>query len=654
MPYSRLVPKFTFTAERLEGLKAVVPEAFADGRINWEALRESLGDNLEPDEASAEHFGLFWPGKRQARRVASLPSRGTLLPAPGEGVNEDETNNLFIEGDNLEVLKLLQKAYARRVKMIYIDPPYNTGNDFVYNDNFTDSLGEYLRKTGQADEEGALTTNTRADGRFHSNWLSMIYPRLRLASAVLRDDGFLVASIDDTEMHHLRMILNEVFGEENHLATLVWDRNRKNDARFFSVGHEYMLVYAKAKDVLIERDIVLRAPKEGVEAVRNEWEGLRKMHRDDWAMVREGLKQFFDKLEPNDPIRPLGRFSKVDERGPYRDDGDASWPGGGGPRYEVLHPRTHKPCKVPQRGWVFSTKQRMDEMIAAGVVVFGADESLVPKIRSNLFEKTEQVLRSVQFSYAQTASQQFDKIFGGKKVFDNPKPFGDLAKLIDYLCGPDDLVLDFFAGSGSTGHATLLSNRVGGNARRFICVQLPERVNEKEPSGKNALSMNLATVAHIGEERLRRVIKQMRKEEKTKDGEDLGFRVLKLAQSHYKAWQEFAGGDFDQLQIVFDEAEEPLVKGWTADGLLTEVLLLEGFPLDSVVSDMPRIRGNKVQEVTSIHCAHRLLVCLDKQLKETTAEGLAYQDRDVFVCLDSALTDQAKQRLADLCTLKTI
>jgi len=654
MPHTRLVPEFTFTADRIEQLREVVPEAFADGKINWEALGEALGEHLEPDDASAEHFGLLWPGKREARRLAAVPSRGTLLPVPGEGVDEERTRNLFIEGDNLEVLKLLQKAYATRVKMIYIDPPYNTGNDFVYNDSFTDPLGDYLRKTGQADEKGALTTNTRTDGRFHSNWLSMMYPRLRMARTFLRDDGFLVVSIDDTEIHHLRGVLNEVFGEENYLATLVWDRNRKNDARFFSVGHEYMLVYAKAKDVLIERDVVLRAPKEGVEQVRAEWERLRTAYRNDWSQVRAGLKLFFDTMAPDDPMKPLARFNKVDERGPYRDDGNASWPGGGGPRYEVLHPRTHKPCKVPKRGWVFSTKQRMEEMIAAGVVVFGDDDTLVPRIRTNLFERTDQVLRSVQFSYAQTASQQFDAIFGGKKVFDNAKPFNDLAKLVDYLCGPDDLVLDFFAGSATTGHATWLANRVGGTSRKFICVQLPEPVNDKELSGKNALSMGLTTIAHIGKERLRRVIKQLRKEAKPTVNEDLGFCVLKLVQSHYKAWEGFTGEDVDQVQIRFDDAEEPLLPGWTPGGLLTEVMLVEGFPLDSTVADLATTKENRVQVVKSEYCAHRLLVCLDKKVKDTSLDALAYEDQDVFVCLESALTDQAKQRLADRCTLKTI
>src|SRR6266699_2221741 len=207
MSHTRLVPEFRFTAERLQQLKGVVPEAFADGKVNWDALRESLGEYLELYEAGAEHFGLVWPGKREARRLAALPSRGTLVPAPGEGVNEDTTKNFFIEGDNLEALKVLQKAYAGLVRLIYIDPPYNTGGDFVYSDDFADPLGDYLRKIGAVDKEGRpLTTNTRADGRFHSNWLSMMYPRLRLARSLLTDDGSMWVSIDDGEVSGLRAL----------------------------------------------------------------------------------------------------------------------------------------------------------------------------------------------------------------------------------------------------------------------------------------------------------------------------------------------------------------------------------------------------------------------------------------------------------------
>src|SRR5690349_9144945 len=226
MSYTRLRPSFTLTEDRLAELEAVVPEAFADGRINWETLRDTLDPFLEEEGPDAEHYGLFWPGKRDARRLAATPSKGALHPAVGEGVNEDTTHNIFIDGDNLEVLKLLLKSYAGRVKMIYIDPPYNTGNDFVYDDNFTEGLDDYLRRTGMIDEEGRkLTSNTKADGRFHSKWLSMMYPRLRLARNLLNEDGVIFISIDDNEIHNLRQLMNEVFGEENFIGCFIIQSN---------------------------------------------------------------------------------------------------------------------------------------------------------------------------------------------------------------------------------------------------------------------------------------------------------------------------------------------------------------------------------------------------------------------------------------------
>ena len=258
MPHTRLRPSFTFTEERLAQLKALVPEAFADGQINWSTLREALGEHLEEEREEAEHFGLFWPGKRAARRLAAMPSRGTLVPAPTKGVSEDATKNFFIEGNNLEVLKLLQKAYVGRIKLIYIDPPYNTGTDVVYNDDFTDPLGDYLRQTGQADEEGKpLTTNTRADGRFHSNWLSMMYPRLRLGRQLLRDDGVLIVSCNDIEQAHLKTMLTELFGEENFIATFIWNNegNIDNQSKI-KCNHEYLHVYGRSADVLARPTVI--------------------------------------------------------------------------------------------------------------------------------------------------------------------------------------------------------------------------------------------------------------------------------------------------------------------------------------------------------------------------------------------------------------
>jgi adenine-specific DNA-methyltransferase len=273
MPIEKLRPSFTFDEDRLAQLWTVVPEAFADGQVNWETLREALGKHLE--EEDQEHFGLFWPGKREARRLASQPSKGTLIPQSGLGVNEESTRNLFIEGDNLEVLRLLQKSYARRVKLIYIDPPYNTGNDFIYPDDYSEPLDAYLRRTGQADEAGQLlTTNTRASGRFHSNWLSMMYPRLLLARQLLREDGVILVSIDDNEVHNLRQLMNEVFGDESFLACFIWHRRRNPDSRNqdrASTDHEYVLAYRRPEATLRGKDIDLNKYRNPDNDPRGPW-----------------------------------------------------------------------------------------------------------------------------------------------------------------------------------------------------------------------------------------------------------------------------------------------------------------------------------------------------------------------------------------------
>lgn len=247
MPHTRLTPTNPYLPKRLAALQAAVPEAFADGTLNWDTLRALFDDDL--DDGAAEHFGLTWPGKREAARLAARPSVGTLRPVPGQGIAEDTTRNLFIEGDNLEVLKALQKSYAGRVKLIYIDPPYNTGNDFIYPDDYTEPLEAYLRRTGQADTEGLLTSNPKSSGRYHSNWLNMMYPRLELARQLLRDDGVIFISIGNEECHHLRMILNEVFGENNFVSDIAVVNNLKgrNDKRYIAHANDRLLMYVKSE-----------------------------------------------------------------------------------------------------------------------------------------------------------------------------------------------------------------------------------------------------------------------------------------------------------------------------------------------------------------------------------------------------------------------
>lgn len=476
-------------------LKTVFPECFAEGKLDIDKLLGLCGEYIDND---FEKYKFEWKGKADCLKLAQKRSAGTLRPCPEESVNFDTTQNLYIEGDNLEVLKLLQSAYYRKVKMIYIDPPYNTGNDFVYADDFADPLARYKEVTQQTTK-----SNPETMGRFHTNWLNMMYPRLRLAANLLRDDGVIFISIDDSEVYNLKKLCDEVFGEENYVATLVYDKNRKNDAKYFSVGHEYMLVYFKSAATINDLDIIFRATKEGIDDVKKEFERLRELYNDDWGKVNEGLKTMYASWEKTDERKPLTRFTKVDEKGPYRDDGNISWPRGGGPKYLVIHPITGKPCKIPEAGWRFPTPERMQEEIDNGKVVFGADETTLPRIRRNLFESDKQVMRSVTFSYAQTATLDFIKIFNNVRVFENPKSVNDIENLIEYITSIDDndIVIDFFSGSATTAHAVMQLNAKDGGNRRFICVQIPEVCDIKSEAHKAGFK----NICEIGKERIRRV-----------------------------------------------------------------------------------------------------------------------------------------------------
>lgn len=605
----------------VEQLKQLFPEAFTEGKINFDVLKQLLGGEVDERE---EKYGLNWHGKRRARQMALTPSTGTLRPAPEESVDWDTTQNLMIEGDNLEVLKLLQKSYAGKIKLIYIDPPYNTGGDFVYPDDFADSIKSYHMLTGQLATDGRkLTSNPESSGRYHTEWLNMIYPRLKCARSLLRQDGVIIISIDDAEYANLKSVCDEVFGAENALATLIFDRNRKNDAKYFSVGHEYMVVYAKDESDLSSRDIIFRGAKAGVDDVKKEFERLRVLHGDKWDLVRSGMLEFYASFSDDDPRKPLARFAKVDERGPYRDDGNINWPGGDGPTYPVLHPVTKRQCKLPVSGWRYPTPERFWEEVRRGRVVFGPDETTVPRVRTNLFENADQVMVSVHYSYAQTAANDFSSLFDGCRVFDNPKPWPDLQRLVAYLTDKQDVVLDFFAGSGSFGHAVMAQNALDGGSRRTILVQLPEPLDPEDKNQKVAAAFCrelgcALTVAEITKERLRRAAKKVRDEFPLFTG-DTGFRVLRLDSSSIRTWDPQAAAT--DLSGSLLRGVEHIKADRDEQDVLYELLLKLGLDLTVPVS-AKQIAGYDVHAIG----AGSLIVCLGTSIGrkevETLAEGI--------------------------------
>ena len=649
----------------LDKLRSVFPECVNEGKLDIDKLLSLCGEYIDND---FEKYKFEWKGKADCLRLAQKRSTGTLRPCPEESVNWDTTQNLYIEGDNLEVLKLLQTAYYRKVKMIYIDPPYNTGNDFVYADDFADPMARYKEVTQQTTK-----SNPETMGRYHTNWLNMMYPRLRLAANLLRDDGVIFISIDDAELYNLKKICDEVFGEENYVATLVYDKNRKNDAKYFSVGHEYMLVYFKSAATIYDMGIVLRATKEGIDEVREEFQRLRTLYNDDWTKVNEGLKALYASWPADDPRKSLARFTRVDEKGPYRDDGNISWPGGGGPKYDVLHPITGKPCKVPSRGWVYPNPNRMKEEIERGRVVFGKDESTTPKIRTNLFEQDTEVLRSVHFSYAQTATQEFNKLFDGVRIFENPKNPSDIKKLVEYITAKNDsdIILDFFSGSATTAHAVMQLNAEDGGNRRFILVQLPELCDEKS----EAYKAGYKNICEIGKERIRRagkkiaetiyeekfavkiggytvtslapaveiiqpkekVVREIQKELK---GIDVGFKAFKLDTSNLKTWDATPIED-EQLDLLYRRMNSMIhrVKPERTDlDMIYEIMLKLGVPLTYSVTSFSI--NNKTVYGVGDDCL--LLICLAENVQPEDVEQMTeYAPAKIIISRDSFADDTA-------------
>lgn len=630
MPHERLKPTFTFDEERLKQLQQIAPEAFADGQINWDTLKEALGEYLEDDGPDAEHFGLFWPGKKQARKMAATPSKGTLVPVYGEGLKADGTpdtdgnndsRNIFIEGENLEVLKILQKSYAGRIKMIYIDPPYNTGNDFVYEDDFKEPLQEYLRRTGQVDEEGKpLTTNTRADGRFHSKWLSMMYPRLRLARNLLRDDGVIFVSIDDNEVHNLRAIMNEIFGEECFIEQISWKNKYGAGAQtkgFISV-HEYILCYSKTTIENID------------------------------SPLTEEAKKAYNKTD-----------NKYNERGRYFTQplmtnslGDR-----GNLQYSIFYNGEEI---IPNKQWVWS-KERLLKAIENDEVVFNKMKDGTYSVRSkqylideNGMERKGKPLSLMNGPFTQEGTADIVELFGY-----NPFGFVKPVELIKYLFtftinnieSDEDIFMDFFAGSGTSAQSVLKLNSEDNKRRKFICVQIPETINENDSNGKKAIKeLNNEnkpnSISELTKERIRKSFK--------KYNINNGFHILKLGKSNYKSWQNYEGTDLKQLEMQFGEFTSPLVDNWKEENLLTEIILMEGFPLDSSIEGVKNIKTNTIKQVTSGFHEHKLLVCLDKKITYATIQSLKLTGDDVFICLDSAITDQDKLQLADKGMIKTI
>lgn len=541
--------------------------------VDFDLLRQELSDHVV--EGPQERYRLDWPGKRAAAFAASAPIAKTLRPVREESVDFDTTKNLFIEGDNLEALKLLQESYLGKVKLIYIDPPYNTGHDFVYDDDFGESSADYLVRSGQNSATGErLVALPETSGRFHSDWLSMIFPRLKQARSLLSDDGVVIVSIGDGEHASLRMLLDEVFGAENFISDVVWQGGRKNDSRYVSNGADYMLIYAKNEAYLSDCGVRWREPKVGVDIALAKASALwaaRTSDEDASAQWKAWLKSKKVSGAITDSVARYDQLQSGTGR-PMNTYGNITWPGRGGPRYEVLHPMTHRPVTMPKTGWRFKNDE-MDRRIASGQIWFGSDETAIPRGISFLDETNEQVAISVFEQDRKAASTDMRKLMD-EIVFENPKDRRVLARWFRLVTGGDKdaVVLDFFAGSGSTGHAVMDLNAADGGSRQYILVQLDEAVDHAHYS----------TIADISRERLRRAGARAKDEAGLLGTDiDVGFRSLRIDTTNMADVSRTAD-EVDQL--MFDQLESSIKPGRAGEDLLFQVLLDWGLELSMPIS----------------------------------------------------------------------
>lgn len=553
-------------ARNIVQLKVLFPEVFTEGKIDFDVLRQLLGNAVDDRE---EKYGFNWHGKRLARQLALIPSTGTLRPCVEDSVDWDTTQNLMIEGDNLEVLKLLQKSYAGKVKLMYIDPPYNTGKDFVYPDNFQDNIKNYLEMTGQVEGGKKISSNTEASGRFHTDWLNMMYPRLKLARNLLRDDGVICISIDDVEQANLRKVCDDTFGEENHVATIVWQKRYVSNvtAKWLSDMHDFVLVYAKSKE---------------------------QVEINSWDRTEEQLEAY---KNPDADPRDVWRAQDLSASKPYA-AGIFTIEGPTGLRFDP----------PPNRYWRCNREQ-FDAWQTDKRIWWGVNQSARPMLKAFLSESERGITPHTWWDYDfaghnKEATLELKQLFDGNAPFDTPKPVRLMSRLIELFCSTNELVIDFFCGSAAFGHAAMAaSGTPNTQGMRYILVQFPEPT-ERE---------GYPTIADIAKERLRRAAKKIRGDSPLFAG-DLGFRVFKLDSSNIRAWQPHR----DNLDQTLLESIEHLKAGRSETDILYELLLKLG--LDLCVPIEKRTIANKEAHAIG---GGVLLACLAEQITRDEVEPLA-------------------------------
>ncbi|MCW3468031.1 site-specific DNA-methyltransferase [Chitinophaga nivalis] len=638
-------------ADIRQRLKEMIPGAFTENKIDIVQLKQLLGE-MEDEDATGERYQLDWAGKTAAYKTLQTPVTDTLIPDIADSVNWDTANNVLIEGDNLDVLKVIQKSYYGKVKAIIIDPPYNTGSDsFIYPDRFGETKAAYLQRLGEKDDagfmqkEGLFRPNRKENGQFHSNWLSMMLPRLFLARNVLKEEGAIVIHIDEHEQANLTLLLNEVFGEENQVGNMVWDKgNPKGDAGGIAYQHESILVYAKNKEKFLSATALTRKKKNAERMLKKAAElykqlnqeevpeEVRQLHKiyglPDEVLARcrrkntleEINRQFNGWLKKQPVTGGELAYNKIDEAGQVYRLVSMAWPNKKKAPDDyfvpLIHPVTQKPCPVPQRGWRFPTTT-IKELLDRGEIIFGADESVQPQRKYLLKNNLSENLPSILF-YGGSDDDLLRKL---GLEFENPKPVDFTRSLVQAFTQPDqeDIVLDFFAGSGTTAHAVMAANQQDGGNRRFLCIQLPEQLDEKSEMYKKSFR----TIADLTRNRIKSVIA----------GEQdtvTGIRFYKLAPSNFNIWRsDLIENEADlvaQLQL-FSRQEKQAAP---IENMLWELLIKQGCLLTE------RIVKEKVADTATFYVTadNKTAFCLDTY-NEAVQQALLQRQPATVICLDT-------------------
>ena len=569
-----------------------------------------------------ERYQFTWPGKREAILAANAPTTNTLRPCREESVSFDTTENLYIEGDNLDVLKLLQENYLGKVKMIYIDPPYNTGKEFVYPDKFAQSITEYMKRSGQLDEQGnKIAANTETNGRFHSDWLNMMYSRLKIARNLLKKDGVIFISIDQNEVENLKKICNEIFGASNFVGEIIWQSATDNNPRQISTEHEYILCFARDVNCLTPWLIESNKAQKIItqyNIIKNKTNGIAEQQKE--------LRKWIKANEAD--LKGVAHYKHVDEKGVYSNSTNSSNTKPGGYTFDIIHPSTGLPCAKPAFGWRW-TEQTFWNYEKVGDIEWGKDETTQPHVKKRI-ETVKEQFKSIYYEDGRASTKQLEQLLGGKKIFDNPKSVLLLSRIIGFAAQGDDcIIMDFFSGSATTAHAVMEINAKSGTHKKFIMVQLPEPTDAKSEAAKAGFK----NICEIGKERIRKASELIKSTYHGAKFDD-GFRVLKLDSSNMEqVW--YTPAEYVE-QDLFKDTVENVKSSRRPEDLLFQVML----ELDCTLSSKIEILDVNGKSVFSVSDGY-LMACFEKGVTDDVISEIAQKKPHYFVMRDNSMASDS-------------